>query len=295
MRFASLGSGSEGNALVVEASAGNTVTRVLLDCGFSLRETERRLARLGIEPQQIDAIIVTHEHGDHIGGVPRFARKHGTPVWITYGTCVASGMGGVEGLRGLGGAGASASAGTNAAGAIPVAIPVSAASAAREIPPEIHLIEHHAPFVVGALQMLPFPVPHDAREPAQYVFSDGTRRLGVLTDLGSVTAHVTSMLSRCDGLVLECNHDAQMLAASAYPPGLKARVGGAYGHLNNQQAAQLLGEIKHAGLQHVMAAHLSAQNNTPALARAALADALGCAPEWVGIADQADGFDWRSL
>ena len=266
MRFASLGSGSEGNALVVEASAGNTVTRVLLDCGFSLRETGRRLARLSIEPQQIDAIIVTHEHGDHIGGVPRFARKHGTPVWITYGTCVASGFG------------------VAAQGADPASSGF-----------ELFLIDHHAPFAVGALEMLPFPVPHDAREPAQFAFSDGARRLGVLTDLGSVTAHVTSMLLRCDGLMLECNHDAQMLAAGAYPPGLKARVGGAYGHLDNQQAAQLLGDLKHAGLQHVMAAHLSAQNNTPALARAALADVLGCAPEWVGVADQADGFDWRSL
>ena len=272
MRFASLGSGSEGNALIVEASEGSTVTRVLLDCGFGLRETERRLARLDIEPQQIDAIIVTHEHGDHIGGVPRFARKHGIPVWMTYGTCVASGVGSVDGLRGLTGAGGAARAAL-----------------------EIHLIDHHTPFAVGALQMLPFPVPHDAREPAQYAFSDGARRLGVLTDLGSVTTHVTSMLSHCHGLVLECNHDARMLAGGGYPPALKARIGGVYGHLDNQQAAQLLGDIKHAGLQHVMAAHLSAQNNTPALARVALADALGCAPEWVGIADQADGFDWRSL
>ncbi len=265
MRFASLGSGSEGNALIVEASEGGAVTRVMLDCGFGLREAERRLARLGLEPADLDAIVVTHEHGDHVGGVPRFARKHGTPVWMTYGTYVASGLGS----------------------------PDRPAAAASKF--EIFLIDHHAPFSVGAIEILPFPVPHDAREPAQYAFSDGVRRLGVLTDLGSVTVHVTSMLARCDGLVLECNHDVRMLAEGPYPASLKARVGGVYGHLDNQQAAQLLAGLKHADLKHVLAAHLSRQNNTAALARAALAEALGCAPDWIGIADQDEGFGWRSL
>ena len=265
MRFASLGSGSEGNALIVEATDGNAVTRVMLDCGFGLRDAERRLARLGLDPADLDAIVVTHEHGDHVGGVPRFARKHGTPVWMTYGTYVASGL------------------------------DARARPAAADNAFEILLIDHHAPFSVGAVQILPFPVPHDAREPAQYAFSDGVRRLGVLTDLGSVTVHVTSMLARCDGLVLECNHDARMLADGAYPASLKARVGGAYGHLDNQQAAQLLDGLNHPGLKHVFAAHLSRQNNTVALAQAALAGALGCAPDWIGIADQDEGFGWRSL
>jgi phosphoribosyl 1,2-cyclic phosphodiesterase len=237
----------------------------MLDCGFGLREAERRLARLGLEPADLDAIVVTHEHGDHVGGVPRFARKHGTPVWMTYGTYVAAGLG--------------ALAGETAAGSAF----------------EVVLIDHHAPFSVGALEILPFPVPHDAREPAQYAFSDGARRLGVLTDLGSVTVHVTSMLSRCDGLVLECNHDARMLAQGSYPASLKARVGGAYGHLDNQQAGQLLEDLNHPGLKHVLAAHLSRQNNTAALAQAALAGALGCAPDWIGVADQEAGFGWRSL
>lgn len=265
MRFASLGSGSEGNALIVEASDGAAVTRIMLDCGFGLRDVEQRLMRLGLEPGNVDAIVVTHEHGDHMGGVPRFARKHRIPVWMTYGTYVASGLG-------------------------------SKAHASPKIDAlEILLIDHHTPFSVGSIQILPFPVPHDAREPAQYAFSDGARRLGVLTDLGSVTAHVTSMLSRCDGLVLECNHDVRMLADGPYPTSLKARVGGAYGHLDNQQAAQLLKSLVHSGLQHVIAAHLSRQNNTPALAQAALAGALGCEPDWVGIADQEEGFGWRSL
>lgn len=265
MRFASLGSGSEGNALVVEASEGVTTTRVMLDCGFGLREAETRLERAGLAPQDIDALIVTHEHGDHIGGVARFARKHGTPVWMTYGTYVASRLG-------------------------------EAARAPRDGGAfEVMLIDHHAPFAVGGIQITPFPVPHDAREPAQFTFSDGAVKLGVLTDLGSVTAHVTAMLSACHGLVLECNHDARMLAGGPYPPSLKTRVGGSYGHLDNDQAALLLAAVKHNGLQHVLAAHLSQQNNTAALARAALASALDCAPEWIGVAGQDDGFDWRSL
>jgi phosphoribosyl 1,2-cyclic phosphodiesterase len=264
MRFASLGSGSEGNALVVEVSEGGSTTRVLLDCGFALRDCERRLARLGLEAGSLAAIVVTHEHGDHVGGVERLARKHDIPVWMTYGTFVASRIGG--------------------AGMIKAALDI-----------EINLIDAHAPFRIGDMELHPFPVPHDAREPAQYVFSDGARRLGVLTDLGSSTPHVESMLSACDALVLECNHDSAMLMGGAYPPSLKARVGGKYGHLANQASAALLSRVMHGGLQHVVAAHLSGQNNTPALARAALAGALGCAEDWVGIADQELGFDWRGI
>jgi phosphoribosyl 1,2-cyclic phosphodiesterase len=259
-----LGSGSEGNALVVELAERGATTRILLDCGFALRETERRLARLGIAAESLSALVVTHEHGDHVGGVERLARKHGVPVWMTYGTFVASRIGG--------------------AGVIKAALEI-----------DINLIEGHAPFAVGGIEVRPFPVPHDAREPAQYVFADGGRQLGVLTDLGASTPHVENMLARCDALVLECNHDAGMLERSDYPASLKQRVGGRFGHLENQQSGALLGRIRHARLQHVLAAHLSRQNNTPALARACLADALACAHDWVGIADQAVGFDWREI
>ncbi|MBL8384632.1 MAG: MBL fold metallo-hydrolase [Burkholderiales bacterium] len=264
MRFTSLGSGSEGNGLVVEAGAGTTVTRVLLDCGFALRETERRLLRAGIAPDSLAAILVTHEHGDHVGGVERLARRHGVAVWMTHGTFVASRIGG--------------------AGVIKSALDI-----------EVNLIDAHEPFSVGDLELRPFPVPHDAREPAQFVFSDGQRSLGVLTDLGSSTPHVEQVLAGCDALVLECNHDAAMLAAGPYPPALKARVGGRFGHLANDAAAALLARVNHGGLQHVIAAHLSSQNNTPALARDALAGALGCTAEWIGVADQEDGFGWREL
>jgi len=138
-------------------------------------------------------------------------------------------------------------------------------------------------------------VPHDAREPTQFVVGDGRRRLGVLTDAGCVTPHMVEMLDGCDGLVLECNHDAEMLRNGSYPWSLKQRVGGRLGHLDNMSAASLLGQIDRRRLQHVVAAHLSEQNNTPALARAALAGVLVCQPQEVAVADQQQGFDWRQL
>lgn len=253
LRFASLGSGSQGNGLVV--ALGDT--HVLLDCGFGLADTVFRLSRLGISPQQINAVVVTHEHDDHIGGVGRFAKRFGIPVWLTYGT-----------LRGF---------------------------EALFSGVELCVVENYASFAVGALQIEPYPVPHDAREPAQYVFSDGARRLGVLTDAGESTRHMEKVLSSCDALVLECNHDPAMLAKSSYPRRLQSRIAGRFGHLDNAAAAALLSALDRERLQHVIAAHLSQQNNTPDLARNALAGVMGCSPEWIGIADQASGFDWREL
>ena len=253
IRFASLGSGSEGNALIVEA--GNT--RVMLDCGFSTTETVRRLARLGLEPSALDAVLVTHEHDDHIGGVARFSRKFGIPVYLSHGTATA----------------------VNERSAIADTV----------------IIDSHTPFAIGNIEVQPYPVPHDAREPTQFVFSDGAARLGMLTDAGSSTAHIESMLSGLDALVIECNHDLDMLMGSAYPERLKQRISGRYGHLDNSQAAQIVANIDRRSLQHVIAAHLSSKNNHPELARAALAGVLDCAPEWVAVATQAEGFDWRML
>ena len=254
MRFASLGSGSRGNALVVESGD----TRVLLDCGFGIRETVRRLERLGIEAKSLSAILVTHEHSDHIGGVFKFARRHSIPVWLTHGTLVAAPQRDTE-------------------------------------LPEVTLIDGHLAYALGDLEIRPYPVPHDAREPVQYVFSDGARKLGVLTDCGSLTAHVLAMLDGCDALVLECNHDESMLAASDYPPALKRRISGRLGHLSNEAAAALLAQVNVSRLQHLVAAHLSEQNNQPALAVTALATVLGCAEEWIGVATQDSGFDWRQI
>ncbi|HEY9198037.1 MAG TPA: MBL fold metallo-hydrolase, partial [Gammaproteobacteria bacterium] len=127
------------------------------------------------------------------------------------------------------------------------------------------------------------------------VFSDGAVRLGILTDTGSITAHIRQRLDRCDALLLECNHDTAMLADGPYPPSLKQRVGGRLGHLSNRQAAELLGMLDTSVLTHLVAAHLSDKNNRPELARAALAAALGCDSDWIGVADQAAGLDWRQV
>lgn len=254
MRFASLGSGSEGNGLVVEAGA----TRILIDCGFGVRDTAQRLARLGLAPDELTAILVTHEHADHVGGVAAFAAKHALPVWATFGTLAA----------------------------MPDPLETQA---------QVYGFDSHETFAIGALEIVPFAVPHDAREPVQYVIGDGARRVGVLTDIGTSTPHVEACLSGCDALVLECNHDPLLLEAGSYPFSLKQRIAGRFGHLCNDEAARLLSRIDTTRLVHVLAAHLSRENNRPELARAALAGALGCAPEWIGIATQGDGFDWREL
>lgn len=254
MRFALLGSGSQGNGLVVEVRA----TRVLLDCGFGLSETTQRLARIGLAPADLTAIVITHEHQDHIGGAARFARKHRLPVWLTTGT--------LRGLEGL--------FGTDV---------------------EVSLVRGYDAFSVGDIRIEPFPVPHDAREPAQYVFGDGALRLGVLTDAGHVTAHMQRCLSGCNAVVLECNHDAELLLGGTYPEPLKIRISGRLGHLDNAAAAALLARLDASRLQHVVAAHLSEDNNRPDLARGALAAALGCAPHWIEVADQRAGLGWRQL
>ena len=249
MRFACLGSGSEGNGLVVEAGS----TRVLLDCGFGLADSIARLARLDLQASDLAGIVVTHEHSDHIGGVGRLARRHKLPVWLTAGTlAMAQDLDGVA----------------------------------------VQVIDSHAAFAVDGLEIRPFPVPHDAREPVQYVFGDGDRRLGVLTDAGGSTPHIEAMLCGVDALVLECNHDAEMLESGPYPASLKRRVGGRFGHLENGQSAALLDKLKHEKLRCVMAAHVSKKNNTSALAQRALAQVLDCADEDVRVACQTTGFGW---
>ena len=253
MRFASLGSGSRGNSLLVEA--GNT--RVLIDAGFGPREISRRLGRLNLAGDDIDAVLVTHEHSDHIGGVFACARRFGWSVLLTHGTLAACRDDDAYALT--------------------------------------TIIDSHEALAVGDICMHPFPVPHDAREPVQFVLTDGVRRLGVLTDAGHVTAHMVTMLDGCDALVLECNHDSLMLAQGSYPPALKRRIGGPWGHLDNAAAASLLSQVRSSRLQHVLAAHLSAENNSPVLARAALSAALGCGQDWIGVATQDEGFAWRDL
>lgn len=254
MRFASLGSGSQGNSLIVESGG----TKLLLDCGFSARATAEKLGGLGILPEEIDAVLVTHEHSDHIAGVFRFALRYRIPVYLSHGT-------------------------------------FSAAPRGKYPLPDCRMIDSHTPFSIGDVGVIPFPVPHDAREPVQYAFSDGKHRLGVLTDAGMITEHIVDVLRTCDALVLECNHDRDLLAASSYPQFLKKRVSGNMGHLDNEQAAALLLRIETGRLQHIVAAHLSEQNNRPGLAARALSAVLNCEDDWVGVASQATGFGWRQI
>ena len=252
MHFASLGSGSKGNATLIRKKS----TCVLVDNGFSVKETELRLARLGLAAEQLTAILVTHEHGDHIRGVGPLARKYRIPVWTTRGTASHVGLGQL---------------------------------------PVLNYIDVHQSLELGEIEIQPFPVPHDAREPCQFAFSDGAKRLGVLTDTGSTTPHIVEMLTGCEALILECNHDTAMLINGSYPELLKARVGGRFGHLSNDQAAELLAQLDTQRLKHLVAAHLSEQNNTPELAGGALSRVLNCEAGWISIAQQDAGLDWRQI
>ena len=256
MRFSSLGSGSAGNSLVVEVKN----TKVMLDCGFSIKETLARLSRLQLAPSDLAGIVITHEHDDHAGGAFKLAAKYKIPVWLTYGTLKM---------------------------------------VTRYMPSQhdlqLNVIDSHQMFAIDDIQVQPYPVPHDAREPIQCVFSDGNHQLGVLTDVGRSTPHIEECLSGCNALVLECNHDVAMLQSGPYSWTLKQRVGGDLGHLGNDDSADLLSKLDNSQLQHLVAAHLSAKNNTASLARAALAKVMGCDPEWIGVADQLLGFDWRTI
>lgn len=255
MRFASLGSGSSGNCMVIEQAS----TRLLLDCGFSVKETNARLARLGLLPDDITGILVTHEHDDHAKGAFKLAEKLNIPVWLSHGTRVMS---------------------ERYMSNLPTV--------------QVNVLDSHTAFVINDIEITPFPVPHDAREPTQFVFSNGQHKLGVLTDVGATTPHIELMLSGCNALVLECNHDLTMLENGPYSYALKKRVGGGLGHLDNESAAQLLSKLDTSQLKHIIAAHLSAKNNTQALAKKALSSVLNCEPDWIGIATQNDGFSWRA-
>jgi len=254
LRFKSLGSGSSGNATLVQARAGTGVTHLLVDCGLGIRNLAKRLGQAGLLPDQIDAVFITHEHSDHVGCVRNFALRERIPVYMSAGTWAGMGEPDFEGL--------------------------------------LHLVADTGSFEVGALQLTPFAVPHDSREPLQVRCTDGARHLGVLTDLGHVTPHVLQQLWGCDSLLLECNHDEEMLRTGPYPWFLKRRVGGDHGHLANGAAAEAARFLLGTGLKQVVAGHLSEQNNRPELARAALAQALYCGPQDVHVADGPSGCDW---
>ena len=223
MDFASLGSGSKGNATLVRHGE----TLLMIDCGFSLRETTRRMARLGLSPEQLDAVLVTHEHSDHCAGVSKLSAKHQIPVYLTHGT-KASGR--CDGSY------------------------------------ELLCFDCDENFSIAEIDVRTIAVPHDAAEPCQFRLSAGGRCLGVLTDLGCITPHVVSSYQGCHSLLLEFNHDPELLRNGPYPPSLQQRVRSNQGHLANGDSAKLLEKIVHEKLQHVILAHLSETNNLPEIA-----------------------------
>ncbi|HEY5623425.1 MAG TPA: MBL fold metallo-hydrolase [Gammaproteobacteria bacterium] len=252
LRFAALGSGSRGNALLVEL--GNTL--LMVDCGLSLKAVEERMSRLERKPPDVSAILVTHEHADHIQGVARFANRWGTRVFMTPGTASAPAAKGISRLR---------------------------------------TVNCHRAFEIESISVQPFPVPHDAREPCQFAFSGAGRRLGMLTDTGHVTSHISETLSRCDALAIESNHDVEMLRTGPYPAPVKQRVASSVGHLNNLQAADLLERIAHDELQWVVALHISEQNNSRDEVRAALSDAISDPEDRLHLAEQNAPTDWFEI
>lgn len=251
MRIASLGSGSKGNATLIQQGD----TTLLIDCGFSLRQFTQRLQRLQMTPQDIDAVLLTHEHGDHSGGVARLCQTHAIPLWTAVGTARA---------------------------VLDSAVPFEVLMAGQAV-------------VIGGIEVLPVTVPHDASEPLQFIFRQpgGGKQFGILTDTGHITSHIVEAFSRLDGLLLEFNYDPQMLETGPYPPSLKQRVGGNHGHLSNQQSLDLLRRIDTSNLGCLIAAHISEKNNSPAIVASGIEqiEMLPCPV----LASQEHGFDWIAI
>ena len=252
MRFASLGSGSKGNSTVVESDTAC----VMVDCGFGLRNACTRLERIGKSPEDLTAIIVTHEHSDHWKGIGALSAKYNIPVYLSAGSLKAKEIQSGEAL--------------------------------------FNCIDSHKDFYVGDICIKPVPVPHDAREPIQYILSNGKVQLGILTDLGHFTPHVVSSYSKCDALLLECNYDEDMLLDGPYPRFLKDRVSGMYGHLSNRQAADLLLALDLSRLKTLVIGHISAKNNDVSLIKAAIEPLCG-EDIVLSFADQESGSPWMEM
>ena len=250
MRFASLGSGSRGNGSIVASQT----TAVLVDCGFSYKEALTRLKRLGLDPDDLDGILVTHEHSDHVSGVEALSTKHGIPVYASRGTWIEVG--------------------------------------AANFNKSIYINDL---FSIGDIDIMPVTVPHDAREPLQFVFSCHGVRLGILSDLGSISQRVVEGYRDLDAISVEFNHDVELLHQGPYPAFLKTRVGGDFGHLNNGQAAELLKRITGDRLKTVVACHISETNNDTSRVEQALDSALENQNIRRLIASQSDGFDWIEI
>lgn len=221
-----LASGSSGNCTLVRSDD----TAILVDAGLSGRETARRLASVGVSLDQVQAVCLSHEHNDHTAGVSVLHRRHGIALFANSGT--------IEALQRDSGAAAL----------------------------NWSVFQTGSPFVVGSLRIEPFSVPHDASDPVGFIVSHGAMRIGVVTDMGSVTHLIRERLRPCRAIVLEANHDVEMLQGSDRPWSLKQRILGRQGHLSNEHAADLIAEIAGPGLEQIFLAHLSAECNRADLA-----------------------------
>ena len=242
LQFQVLASGSKGNAVLVCTPK----TRILLDAGLSAKELTARLQQTGTGANQLDAVVISHEHTDHVRGLGTLSRRFGLPVYLTQGT--------LENL------------------------PLDIGQL-----PQVRLFQPGTPFAVGDLSIKPFSISHDAQDPAGFVLENDARRLGICTDLGVATQLVKTRLQGCHGLILEANHDPELLFNGPYPLPLKQRIRSRHGHLSNAESCELLQHIHHSALQIVLFAHLSEVNNHPELvlksSRAVLNDS-----RWDGIA-----------
>ena len=253
MRFCVVGSGSKGNCLLVQESG----TSILIDCGFSLKKLVRLLEPRDFDLDGLDAIFITHEHNDHVGGVRSVAKGLNIPVYGTSGSIRSS----KQALQGL--------------------------TEVLELPPSNSVL-------IGDLEIEPVTVPHDARQPCQYIINGSNQRLGMLTDIGHITPFVLEQYKNLDGFVLEFNHDTALMRKSAYPPVLQERIAGAYGHLSNSQSENFLENLDLTQLRFLVAAHLSQQNNSPEHVRQCLDRVL--ASEVVRhIASQEEASPWFDL
>ena len=232
--FCVLASGSKGNAVYI-AEGGSAI---LIDAGLSGAEIERRMRLRQLDPAALSAIVVSHEHGDHIRGVGVLARRYGLPVYLT---------------------------------------PKTAAAAAPQIGRLDRVVNFAAgrSFAIHHLRLHPFATPHDAADPSGFTVQVNGTKLGIATDLGVAPAMVRDHLSGCSALVLEANHDPRMLLEGPYPWPLKQRIQGRTGHLSNEDSRDLLAQVRHGRLEHVVLAHLSETNNTAERALAVVAEGLG--------------------
>jgi len=252
IQFSSLGSGSKGNGTLVVFGA----TIILVDCGFSIKESIRRLAIKRIKPEQLTAILVTHEHSDHISGVAGLANKFSIPVWINVGTSLHK-----------------------------KAVPIR----------NSNLFNSHHPFEIGAMTITPVPVPHDSREATQFLFSACDIKLGILTDVGHITQHIIDAYAGCAALLLEFNYDYEMLINGKYPYSLKQRVAGNLGHLSNDQAIRFLQMFDSSKLEMLTVMHRSEENNSEEIIREKLESLIEINSVGYFFAEQGDGFGWRKI